>query len=235
MGSCICKEHNEGEEEITSKKKKEEAEEEASEESESPEGEKLKSTPKPLTKEELLSTTCEYYNTKIVEVLNEIRSDPKKYAEKILSNIQYIKQEKRKRNNEEKTIPLFTKTVKVVLHQGESRFKEAAEALKKLAPMGELSVKDEIKIPLPNTEGELKGHDYLRSQADIIRKKESINAYFKDFVGDPEVSALLMVVDDAEKFTGKKRNTVLNPDFGNIGVDSKFVGKKFVAHLAFSK
>ena len=40
----------------------------------------------------------------------------------------------------------------------------------------------------------------------------------------PEISALLMVVDDNGKNSGKKRNAILNPEFKKIGINSRFIG-----------
>ena len=59
--------------------------------------------------------------------------------------------------------------------------------------------------------------------------------FFKDLIKIPEVSALLMIVDDSEKNPGKKRQAVLNKDFKYIGISSKFVGKTFIAYFSFSK
>ena len=49
----------------------------------------------------------------------------------------------------------------------------------------------------------------------------------------PEVSALLMIVDDGEKNARRKRNTVLNKNFKYIGIKSKFVEKLSLHILLF--
>jgi hypothetical protein len=51
----------------------------------------------------------------------------------------------------------------------------------------------------------------------------------------PEVSALLMIVDDSEKNPGKKRNALLNKEFKYIGISNKFFEGKFLAYFTFSK
>ena len=43
------------------------------------------------------------------------------------------------------------------------------------------------------------------------------------------------VVDDNVKNPGRKRNAILNKDFKYVGINSQFIGKKFVAYFAFSK
>ena len=44
-----------------------------------------------------------------------------------------------------------------------------------------------------------------------------------------------MIVDDSNKNPGKKRMALLNKDFKYIGVNSKFIGKTFIAYFAFSQ
>ena len=44
-----------------------------------------------------------------------------------------------------------------------------------------------------------------------------------------------MIADDNSKIISKKRETLLNKDFRYIGLNSKFIGKHFVAHFSFSR
>ena len=55
------------------------------------------------------------------------------------------------------------------------------------------------------------------------------------FLKIPEISGLLMIVDDTNKNAGKKRKALLNKELKYIGVNSKFIGKTFVAYFSFSK
>lgn len=68
-----------------------------------------------------------------------------------------------------------------------------------------------------------------------MRETTNIDVFFKDLIKIPEVSALLMIVDDSQKNPGRKRNAVLNKDFKYIGINSKFIGKTFIAYFTFSK
>ena len=101
-----------------------------------------------------------------------------------------------------------------------------------LAP---LEFKNDICIPLPEEEDEIKDSSYLREQVKNMRENVNIDVFFKDLIKVPEVSALLMIVDDSGKNPGKKRQAVLNKDFKYIGITSKFIGKAFIAYFAFSK
>ena len=61
-----------------------------------------------------------------------------------------------------------------------------------------------------------------------------IDVFFKDLVKIPEISVLLMIVDDCGQNPGKKRKVLLNRNIRYIGVNSKKIGKTFIAYLAFS-
>ena len=76
---------------------------------------------------------------------------------------------------------------------------------------------------------------YLIIIIKILRENTNVDVFFKDLIKIPEVSALLMIVDDSTKSPGKKRQAVLNPNYKYIGISSKFIGKTFVAYFTFSK
>ena len=130
---------------------------------------------------------------------------------------------------------IFKKKVKVALNRGEVAFHEAAEILRNMEPLPPLEFNGNICIPLPQNEEELKDPNYLKDQVKTLKENNNIDLYFKDLVKLPDVSALLMVVDDNAKNTGRKRNAILNKDFKYIGINSHFVGKTFLAYFAFSK
>ena len=98
-----------------------------------------------------------------------------------------------------------------------------------------LELKDELSIPLPDTEDEIKDSSFLKEQVKTLRENTNIDLFFKDLIKIPEVSALLMVVDDSTKSPGKKRQAILNKNYKYIGINSKFIGKTFVAFFTFSK
>ena len=157
------------------------------------------------------------YPEKMLNLINIIRSDPASYADIIEDSIQNITEEQ-DRNDESKTRIIYKKKVKVALNRGEIAFKDAADELRNMEPLPPLELSS-----------------YLREQVKVLREKTNIDVFFKDLIKIPEVSALLMIVDDSEKNPGKKRQAVLNKDFKYIGISSKFIGKTFIAYFAFSK
>ena len=52
---------------------------------------------------------------------------------------------------------------------------------------------------------------------------------------NPEIGLMLMIIGDYKNSQNKKRNAILNPDYKNIAINSKFIGDKFVSYFTFSK
>ena len=173
------------------------------------------------------------YPERMLELINKIRDDPVSYADVIEDSIQNII-ENQNEDDENKPKIIYKRKVKVALTRGEPAFKEAAENLRKMSPLPPLELKNEICIPLPEIEEEIKDSSYLREQVKILRETRHIDVFFKDLIKVPEVSALLMIVDDSGKNPGRKRQAVLNPNFKYIGINSKFIGKTFIAYFTFS-
>ena len=172
------------------------------------------------------------YPEKIVELINNIREDPVGYADIIEDSIKNIIEEEDK-NDPTNIRLIFKKKVKVALNKGEPAFREAAEILRSLTPLPPLEFSQEKCIPLPENEDELKDPTFLREQVKLIREDTQIDVFFKDLIKIPEVSGLLMIVDDTNKNAGKKRMALLNKDLKYIGVTSKFIGKTFIAYVSF--
>ena len=183
-----------------------------------------------------------YYNSKysnyperIVELINNIRQYPSAFADIIEESIHNIIENNNKYDNSKNKI-VYNQKIKVCLSRGEPAFHEAAEELRNTSPLPPLEFVSNLCIPLPETEEEMKDPTFLKSQVNVLRDEGVlIDIFFKDMVKVPEVSALLMIVDDSSKNAGKKRMALLNNEFKFIGVNSKFIGKTFIAYLAFSK
>ena len=173
------------------------------------------------------------YPEKMLELINKIREDPVNYAEIIEDSIKNII-EIQNEEDENKPRLIYKKKVKVALTRGEPAFREAANILRNMKSLPPLELKNDICVPLPETEKEIKDPSYLKEQIKILRENENIDVFFKDLVKIPEVSALLMIVDDSGKNPGRKRKAVLNKDFKYIGINSKFIGKTFIAYFTFS-
>ena len=170
----------------------------------------------------------------MVELINKIRQNPVEYAKIVEDSIKNITSETDK-NDETKAKLIYKHKVKVALNRGEDAFKEAVEILRNMEPLPPLEFNGEICIPLPQTEEEIKDPTYLKEQVKILKETTNIDIFFKDLIKIPEVSSLLMVVDDSIKNAGRKREALLNKDYKYIGINSHFIGKTFVAYFSFSK
>ena len=178
------------------------------------------------------------YNSRIINLINELRLNPSKYSKVVEENIQYIYKEVRNEVNkengeiEEKEDYIFQKKVKVRLYEGENAFLRAANYLKSINPMNELIYKEEIKLDLPDNIEEIKNNNIIKEK---IKSKKNISAFFKDNVKNPEIGLLLMIIGDYKNAQNKKRNAILNPEYKYIAVNSKFIGDFFAAYFTFSK
>lgn len=173
------------------------------------------------------------YPIKMLNLINQVRQNPSFYADIIEKNIEYIIENHQNESSNKNKI-IFKKKIKVALTEGKKAFLEAAEKLRTMRPLPPLQFKQEICIPLPDTEEEVKDSSFLRKQVEKVGENYKIDVYFKDLVKVPEVSALLMVVDDTGKNAGKKSDAVLSENYKYIGISSKFIGKLFVAYFSFA-
>ena len=195
------------------------------------------------TKSMISSVNKNDYNSRIFYLINQLRENPKKYSDIILSNMQYINKKVKiiaddtTGQNEEKMEIFFQKKVKIELFKGEIAFIEAAKFLYNLKPLNELKFNEEIKInKLPETEEQIKDDKIIiKNQLNEINRKYNISAFFKDNVKNPEIGLMLMIIGDYKNSQNKKRNAILNPDYKNIAINSKFIGDKFVSYFTFSK
>jgi hypothetical protein len=174
------------------------------------------------------------YPERMLELINMIREDPVSYANTVEDSIQNIIEEENV-NDENKPKIIYKKKVKVSLTRGEPAFREVAEILRNMEPLPPLEFNNDICVPLPENEEELKDSSYLKEHIKFLRETTDIDVFYKDLIKVPEVSALLMVVDDSPKNSGRKRQALLNPEYKYIGINSKFVGKTFIAYFTFSK
>ena len=217
---------------IEEEKKKEEKKEEL---------EKEKSENQKSENEIKASQIKRSYNKDVFELINKIRQDPSSYADQILDSIQYINETKEivkdKTTGEEKEIikRTFKKKVKVALSRGKIAFEEAADELRQLKPVKPFIFNNDIIIPLPDTIEQMKDPHFLKNQGEEKKKNSILDIYYKDLVKDPQISVLLMIVDDNGKKNGKKRYCLLNEEYKYIAINSKFIDKTFIAYFSFAK
>ena len=153
------------------------------------------------------------YTKKVFTLINKVRTSPSKFAPMIEQSEKYIRDLNGRK--------IFDGNgIKVSLNEGKTMFKDCAEYLKTLKPMDELNFCDDIVLECPKEENKIKDKNIFKEKVLEKKDKFGILAYFKDSIYIPEISVLLMMVDDAVQSPRKKRETLLNPNFKFIGISS---------------
>ena len=153
------------------------------------------------------------YVKKVFHLINKIRKSPSKFAQMIEQAEIFIKEFNGRKIFEGNGI-------KVSLNEGKSMFKDCEEYLKTLEPMDELNFCDDIVLECPTDEKKIKDMNIFKEKVLEKKEKSGIIAYFKDSIRIPEISVLLMLVDDSVKNPKKKREAILNPNFKYIGISA---------------
>ena len=160
--------------------------------------------------------------------INKIRENPQSFINTIEEAKPYILYNKSKKL-------IYKKNVKVALSEGIPAFQEAISILKICKPMNKLIFEPKLMVKLPDNEDDIIDKEYFKYE---IRKMISegipIKSYWRDIINDPEISFLMMIVDDTGKKSGMKRNDILDPNMKYIGICSKSIGKYFICFLTFS-
>jgi hypothetical protein len=171
-----------------------------------------------------------YYISRCLELINTIRNNPLSYIniiENAKKNIISIEEENR---------IIYKDIVKVSLNRGIFAFNEAIEELKNKKSLDNLIFDKNICIELPYKKKDIYRSKYLNDKVNEMKKKgKEINLYFKEFIRIPEVSVLMMIIDDNDKTNGLKRKILLSSKIKYIGISCKFIDNNFIAYFSFNK
>ena len=177
------------------------------------------------------SNSTDYVND-IFKLINEIRQKPNEYANFIEDSMDYITETYDKEKQNKKII--FKKQLNILLETGEPAFRDAAKILKKTEPLEPFLFRNDLCVPLPSV-SEINNKNYLKNQIANMRANRKVDAYFKDMIKNPEISALLLIVDDNGENNGKRRDIILRKEIKYVGISAGVVGDYFVAYFAFSR
>lgn len=166
----------------------------------------------------------QYYLTQI----NKIRTDPQSIIGIIEDAKDHIIKDKYGRI-------IYNRDVKIALTKGKYAFDDTIEFLKKQKPMKRLEYKSILTIKSPSEESDVEDKTYMKKE---IRKKIvnglSIKSYWRDIIRDPEISFILMIVDDNGAKSGKRRNDILDPNMKYIGISSVEINNSFACFIVLS-
>ncbi len=168
------------------------------------------------------------YSKYLLEQINKIRTDPQSFIGVIEDGKANIKKDKYGRL-------IFDGKMKVGLSEGESAFNKTIQYLKSINPMEPLEFDQNLVVPPPINEHDIKNKDDLKIKIfNMMENGIVIRSYWRDVVRDPEISFLLMIVDDNGIKSGMKRKDILNPTIKYIGISSAEINRQFVCYVALS-
>ena len=85
---------------------------------------------------------------------------------------------------------------------------------------------------MPKTENEIKFKDYMVYKVEnMINKGIIIKSFWRDIIRDPELSLLLMIVDDTGDKSGLRRRDLLDPNMKYIGINSIEINGSFACYI----
>ena len=101
--------------------------------------------------------------------------------------------------------------------------------------MEKLEYNPYITVDLPKSENELKyKNDLTLKVENMLKSGISIKSYWRDVIKDPEISFLMMIVDDNGDKSGMRRKDLLDPNMKYIGISSIDINGNFVCYLTLS-
>jgi hypothetical protein len=169
------------------------------------------------------------YSKYLLEQINKIRTEPQSFIgviEDAKDNIKKSKHGKYYYN--------FNQT-KVGLKEGEIAFNQAIEYLKALQPMNPITFSQSLIPTPPKNQEEIHDINYLRKNiVEMMKNGFNVKSYWRDFINDPEICFLLMIVDDNGKKKGLRRNDILNPNMKYIGISSVQINDDYVNYFVLS-
>ena len=168
------------------------------------------------------------YSKYLLEQINKIRIDPQSFIGVI---------EDAKANIVKSRFGgyAYNGKIKIALAEGEPAFDDAIEFLKSTESMEILEYSPLLTVKLPQNESEIKDFNDLKIKVEEMLE-EGINnrSYWRDIIRDPEISFLLMIVDDTGSRRGMKRKDILNPKMKYIGISSNEINGSFVCYITLS-
>ena len=179
-------------------------------------------------KKVITSSPYDNYSKYLLEQINKIRTDPQSYIGIIEDAKNNIIKDKQGRL-------IYNGKIKIALTDREAAFNNAINYLKRVQPMNKLEFNPYITVELPKTENELKyKNDLTLKIENMINNGINVKSYWRDVIKDPEISFLMMIVDDNGIKSGMRRKDLLDPNMKYIGISSIEINGSFVCYITLS-
>ena len=175
-----------------------------------------------------ISMPLDNYSRYFLAQINKIRSEPQSFIGVIEDSKSNITKDRLGRI-------IYNGKIRVALNAGESSFDEAIEFLKELSPMEPLSYNQMLTVNPPMTEEEMLDKNDLSKKVDIMTNMGvNIRSFWRDIIKDPEISFLLMIIDDNGIKQGMRRKDILTPYMKYIGISSTEINNNFVCYITLA-
>ena len=175
-----------------------------------------------------ISMPFDNYSRYFLSQVNKIRTEPQSFIGVIEDSKANITKDRQGRI-------IYNGKIKVALDVGEAAFDEAIEYLKELNPMQPLTYNQMITANTPISENEiLDKNDLTYKIESMINSGINIKSYWRDVIKDPEISFLLMIIDDNGIKSGMRRKDILSPYMKYIGISSAEINNNFVCYVTLA-
>jgi hypothetical protein len=175
-----------------------------------------------------ISMPFDNYSRYFLSQVNKIRTEPQSFIGVIEDSKANIIKDRLGRI-------IYNGKIKVALNAGEAAFDEAIEYLKELNPMQPLTYNQMITANTPVSENEiLDKNDLTYKIESMINSGINIKSYWRDVIKDPEISFLLMIIDDNGIKSGMRRKDILSPYMKYIGISSAEINNNFVCYVTLA-
>ena len=176
----------------------------------------------------LYSAPSDTFSQNLFEKINNLRTNPQSY-------IANIEQAKKNIVKDKQGKFIYNGSIKIGLMSGENAFNNAINILKNTKPMRKLEYNPYLTVELPKTENEIKYKNDLRLKVEnMINNGISIKSFWRDLIKDPEISFLMMLIDDNGDNSGMRRKDLLDPNMKYIGISSIEINGNFVCYITLS-
>jgi len=166
------------------------------------------------------------YSKYLFYKINKLRVNPQSYIKTLEDCKKNIIKDKHGRL-------IYNNEIKILLRKGEEAFNDAINFLKKLKPMNNLIFNPYIVIDLPKNEDDIKNKKDIFTKAEnMINEGIIIKSFWRNVIKDPELSLLMLIVDDTGDNYAKRRNDIFDRNMKYIGINSIEINKNFLSYFS---
>jgi hypothetical protein len=178
----------------------------------------------------------------MLKEINEVRTNPAKYADKINKYISRIKCYDDLSDLHKKFYFQVDENVKINLIKGVEAFEKCISQLKSSQPiLRPLEYSEDLCFPFPSEKPEISSQKeyltetFIKMSREIKNKDMNISGFHYDNnINDAEISTILQIVDDNNS-RGQRRSHILDKDAKYVGINiGKIKPGLFCIYLLFA-